>query len=402
MNTQHAEPTTHPTRKAQPVEPPRGPQRLAALDQMRGVVMLLMTVDHASEFLNRGRLTVDAAWLWKPGSALPAGQFLLRWVTHLCAPTFVFLAGVGIALSSAKRRARGASEGSLSRSLAARGLFIALLDPLWMSPVMMEGSGILFQVLYAIGGSMLLMALLRRVPARLLLATGLLFYAGSEWCSQQVGAGGAPGLPAALLLTPGRFPLQLGPLHVWMIIYPVLPWLAIMLLGFACARALARDDSRGRVERTLRYAGLAALAVFALVRGANGYGNMGLLRDDASPLQWLHVSKYPPSLSYVALELGVMALLLSLLYRLDRRRPKHVLLAGPLAALGVLGRAALFYYVLHIHVLAALTWLFGLHHAGAIGLTLAGATLTLLALSLPVARYQRYKAAHPDSLARYL
>lgn len=376
--------------------------RLQALDQMRGIVMLLMTLDHASDLLNGKRFVTDASWLWKPGSEIPAAQFFIRWLTHLCAPTFVFLAGVGIALSTKKRRARGESEAAISRSLALRGLFIAALDPFWMSPVMMEGHGVLFQVLFGIGLSMLLLAALRFIPAPWLFALGLVFCAGSELCVNALRAVDKSEW-SAIILNAGMFPMQLGPLTNFVIAYPVLPWLAIMLLGYGCAEGLAEDDRDGAVGRKVLYAGLAALALFAVVRGLNGYGNMGLLREGGDLLQWLHVSKYPPSLTYVLLELGCMALVLSLLFRINRSyQQQGSALPPPLAALTTLGQAALFFYVLHIHLMAALTFALGLHRAGAILLSLAGAAVCIALLSVPVARYQRYKSAHPNGWTRLL
>lgn len=377
-------------------------QRLLALDQMRGIVMLLMTIDHASDLLNRGRFVTDASWLWKPGAPIPVAQFWLRWITHLCAPTFVFLAGVGIALSTQKRRARGESEAALTRSLLGRGLFIALLDPLWMSPVMMEGHGVLLQVLFAIGASMMLLALLRHIPAPWLLALSIVFCVVSEWCVDGLRALDQSPWSAALL-TAGMFPMDIGPLQSFVIGYPLLPWLAIMLLGYGCASWLARDDRAGSVGRGLLLVGLALLAVFGLVRGLNGYGNMGLLRDSGELVHWLHVSKYPPSLSYVTLELGCMALALSGLYALNRRfQLRGGTLPRPLAALTTLGQAALFFYVLHLHLLAAVTFVLGVHQQGGILACLLGATLCVAILSVPVARYQRYKSAHPNGWARFL
>jgi uncharacterized membrane protein len=365
---------------------------------MRGLVMVLMTVDHASEWLNAGRFVTDASWFWKPGSPIPGDQFLLRWVTHLCAPTFVFLAGVGIALSTAKRRAQGDSEAAIDRTLIARGLFIVALELFWMTPVMMEGKGILLQVLYAIGFSMALMAPLRRIPPLALGLGALAFMVLSELLAGlavMASGGESPSLPAALLLTSGLFPIELGPLKRLIAAYPVLPWLAIMALGYACAGFFARPNKDGAVEKKLVLAGVLSLAVFGVVRGLNGYGNMRLLRDDLAPLQWLHVSKYPPSITFVTLELGIMALLLAGFYRLER--------AGvELRWLTVLGQAALFYYVIHIHLIGAVVSLLGMKESGAVGATLIGATIAVLALSFPTARYQRYKAAHPGGWTRYL
>ena len=126
--------------------PALGSSRVVALDWMRGLVMVLMTVDHASDMFNAGRFVTDASFLYKPGTPLPTIQFLVRWMTHLCAPTFVFLAGTSLALSSEKRLKAGESAASIDRSILIRGLMIAALDPLWMSWAFTPGN-ILLQVL---------------------------------------------------------------------------------------------------------------------------------------------------------------------------------------------------------------------------------------------------------------
>src|SRR5262245_21351871 len=106
-------------------------RRLPAIDWMRGVVTVLMTVDHASGVFNAGRLFTDGLTLYRPGTPLPAAQFLTRWMTHLCAPSFVFLAGAALALSVERRRDAGEPEAATDRFILTRGLFIAALDPLW-------------------------------------------------------------------------------------------------------------------------------------------------------------------------------------------------------------------------------------------------------------------------------
>src|SRR5690242_5343779 len=117
------------------VEPvPRGRRvRLLALDRLRGIVMVLMAIDHASGVFNAGRVVTDGPTLHRPGTVLPAAQFPTHWDTHLCAPAFVFLAGAALALSVARRRALGDDARTIDRFIARRGLFIAALDPLWMS-----------------------------------------------------------------------------------------------------------------------------------------------------------------------------------------------------------------------------------------------------------------------------
>ena len=145
--------------------------RLPAIDTMRGIVMVLMAMDHASHVFNAGRYVRDSFRWYPPGSEIPAAQFLTRWVTHLCAPTFLFLAGLVLALSVAKRQALGDPERSIDGDIIKRGVFILLLDPLWMS--FGFGEGIVLQVLYAIGVSLCCMAFLRRLGVRGLFAIGL-------------------------------------------------------------------------------------------------------------------------------------------------------------------------------------------------------------------------------------
>jgi len=372
--------------------------RLLALDWLRGLVIVLMTIDHASGSFNAGRVMTDAVSLWKPGSPLPADQFLLRWITHLCAPTFVFLAGASIALSAARRRARGDSERSIDRALVLRGLFIALLDPLWMSLGFTAWHAIVLGVLYAIGVSMMAMALLRRVPARWLAVSALAYFAVAELVIGllQAGFGDLP-WPASLVISGGVFTLPFARPSQFVVAYPVLPWLAVMALGHAVGEWLRTRAPAERVVRPVLLAGLFALGLFGLVRGANGYGNMALLRDDLAPLQWLHVSKYPPSLSYLLLELGLMALVLGGLLALERSGAP-----GWLRPLGLLGQTALFFYVLHVHLLGLAALLLDQLQKAGIAATLLASGLVLLALYPACVRYARYKVAHPDGLARYL
>src|SRR5262245_1749689 len=113
--------------------------RLPALDWLRGFVMVLMTIDHASGVFNAGRLFSDSAFRYTPGTPLPAAQFFTRWITHLCAPTFVFLAGTSLALSVARRESANEPAPSINRFIVTRGLLIAALDPIWMSPVLVPG-----------------------------------------------------------------------------------------------------------------------------------------------------------------------------------------------------------------------------------------------------------------------
>ena len=149
--------------------------------------MVLMAIDHASQMWNGGRLASDSAYLanlfvggeyWIPGTELDPAQFLTRWITHLCAPTFLFLSGTSLAMSLEKRRAKGMAERELDRHLLIRAGVVLACEGIL---TLMAGSGLLMlQVLFAIGTSMIAMVGLRRLPTPVLLALGLGWLAGSE------------------------------------------------------------------------------------------------------------------------------------------------------------------------------------------------------------------------------
>lgn len=369
---------------------------------MRGIVMVLMSIDHASEAFNAGRTFTDAAAFWTPGSALPEAQFLTRWITHLCAPTFVFLAGTALAFSVESRRAAGASERAIDLHLAKRGLLLVALDLVWMSPVMRSPGQFLCQVLYALGACLLFMIPLRRLGDRALFGAAVAWLAlGELVVGAAVTSGARASLPVGLLVTGGfYFDGRL------IVAYPAIPWLAIMALGAVVGRRLVASRRRGedaapRAARLFAVAGAVALAVFAVVRGIDGYGNMFLHRDDGSLVQWLHVSKYPPSLSFDALELGIMALALALLFALAARAggAGEGAFGGPLRTIG---QTALFYYLLHIHALMLAAWALGIRERLGLASAYAGAGAVLLALYPACARYRRYKAAHPTGIAAYI
>src|SRR6187401_334575 len=136
-------------------------QRIATIDWMRGLVMVLMVIDHASMAFDGSHLAHDsAAYPDATTMALPAAEFFTRWITHLCAPTFVFLAGTSLALSIERRVLRGVDAGEIDRGILIRGAIIFLMDPTLIS---LGSGGLTFSVLTAIGLSMMCMAALRRL-----------------------------------------------------------------------------------------------------------------------------------------------------------------------------------------------------------------------------------------------
>jgi len=376
-------------------------QRLTAIDWMRGFVMVLMTLDHASVMFNSGRVALDSVWPidpltgsgWQPGMELPAAQFFTRWVTHLCAPTFLFLSGTSLALSLEKRRSESLSEAELDRHLFIRGAVVLGCEAV----LSLMAGGAILQVLYAIGLSLWLMIPLRRLPTAVLVGGGLAWFAVGEWVTLVAIPPGTTGaLPLRLLFAPG-----IGPAVA--VLYPVTGWLAMLAMGWGFGRWLLTTDPATRVrDAAVRCAlvGSAALVLFVVVRGLDGYGNMALHRDDGSLIQWLHVSKYPPALAYAALELGVMGIALALCFAIERRLRRSPSRWNPLR---VYGQTALVYYMLHfIGLGAAAIALTGGMGQGPLSHAYWGAAGALVGLYPICLVWRRYKSAHARGWPQYV
>jgi uncharacterized membrane protein len=363
--------------------------RIRWIDWMRGLVMVLMTVDHAGSAFDAAHMHGDSARGWVPGTALPPGEFLTRWVTHLCAPTFVLLAGASLALSLEKRR----DQPGQTRFIVTRGLLIAALDPLWMSLAFTRYRLLIFQVLFAIGTSMVCMAALRRLSARALLICAIVVQAGGELSTRWLPSGEPWRTLWTFLFVGGQAYGRL------VCAYPLMPWLSIMMLGWVLGRWLLATQDRTARAKVLVLGGMGALVLFAVVRGADGYGNWNLHRDSLALLQWLHVAKYPPSIAFTALELGLALLLLAALMGADDPARSR----GAFSPLSLFGATAFFYYLLHAHLLSGAQAILTLDRsAHGLAKTWLAAALVLVVLIGPCAWYRRYKSAHPDGWTRYI
>jgi len=380
--------------------------RLQPIDWMRGIVMMIMVTDHASAAFNADRAVSDSALFPGWQEPLDGAQFLFRWVSHLCAPVFVFLAGTSLALSVDKKIARGATAWQIDRDLLLRGLLLLVVELFFIN--MFWGHGrILLQVLFAIGASMIAMVVLRRLPSVWLLAFALISLTVGEWT--RTGDFGTSGSLVdslrALLIDGGNIPIAVGGKDGVMAAYPMLPWCGIMAAGWVLGRYFLRkgDAADGEVNtaqvvRPLALTGVGLLALFAVFRGLNDFGNLGLLRMDSSVLQWLHVSKYPPSLTFATLELGIMFLILAGLFRIDAVRGR---VSGSGHPVLVFGQTAFFFYVAHIAMLEAGAAVSGYHKAGNLWHTMIAAVAVHLALYPMCLAFRELKSRYPRSVLRF-
>lgn len=319
--------------------------RLVSVDILRGLVMVIMALDHTRDFMTNlpfspEDMTQTYGWL-----------FFTRFITHFCAPVFAFLAGTGAYLASS----RGKSSRELSWFLLTRGLWLVLLEVTvvsfaWGFTPWAHGG-----VIWILGWCMVLMAAIVRLPVRWIAVFGLVMIATHNLLDRITPASfGKLYWVWMLLHYPGRIPITDN--FAFSVRYVLIPWLGVMAVGFAFGKLLLRDDGR----KWILAIGVSATILFFVVRGINLYGNGAV----GVPMKYSHsigpwsiqptlsmtvisffnVLKYPPSLDYLLVTLGPSLIALGLLDGAQAHR-------GLSRILLVFGRVPLFYYLLHLYLL---------------------------------------------------
>jgi uncharacterized membrane protein len=329
--------------------------RLSSIDMIRGLAIVMMAIDHARDFfMTAGELEPAA------NPSIGAALFVTRWITHFCAPTFVFLAGTSAGLMVARK-----SRSELGRFLLSRGAWLILIEALviataWtFSPLGMEELGGLvrvpMQVIFAIGASMVVLAgaqfLGRRtcacIGAAIVLGHNLLDPVWPQTSLLDTSTGGP--LWAALH---SQMTYLVGPILI-RFTYPLLPWIGVLLLGFGTAGVFEAPPERRRL--LLLASGIAATVAFVLIRASGVYGDPNPWQGDASltrtAIDFLNTTKYPPSLLFLLMTLGPAAILCALAEHAPRW------LGEPLVTFG---RAPFAFYVAHLYLLHAGSAVLGL------------------------------------------
>ena len=304
--------------------------------------MIIMALDHVREFVGDGANPTNMVTTTVP-------LFFTRWITHFCAPGFSFLAGVGIGLSMN----RGKPAGEMSRFLVVRGLWLVFLELVvtaigWQFGLQLLPAFAL--VLWALGLSMIVMAALIHLPRSIVAAGSIVMIATHNMFDSVTPESWGAFAPLWHVLHVPGFAIP-GKLFI---AYPLIPWVAVMALGWAIAGVYQWDAARRR--RFLISTGAAVTILFVVVRMINAYGD---------PAQWAHqrttaltvasflnARKYPPSLDFLLMTLGPILIVLAFTETARGRFAKWI---------SVYGRVPMFYYVVHIFVV----------HAGAVALALA-------------------------------
>lgn len=387
-------------------------KRIHAIDIIRGVVMVIMALDHVRDLLHIPALTQDPTNL----TTTTAPIFLTRLITHLCAPTFVFLSGTSAYLSLQKRSTANVTLQSSGRNSARfflfkRGLVLILLEvtlinfAFWTD---IHVRSLMLQVIFVIGGGLILLSAVAKIPVRWLGIAGL----GIVFLHDLLGlvppfTNLAARLGWSLLFRTELF--SFGPHFVMLVGYPLIPWFGIMLVGYACGPTFVRPMDQRR--KRLLGLSLASLGLFVALRAINLYGDAApwSVQNGAffTALSFINVSKYPPSLLYTALMLGIMFAGLWLADGTDTVVTRVMM---------VYGKVPLFYYVIHWYgVKAAMIGMmllqgfhlsdmpigplsFGRPPGAGVSLPMVYIVwLGLVLLLYPLCRwYGRYKSEHPE------
>ena len=322
------------------VSPPAASMRLTSIDALRGLVILFMLLDHVRETFFLHRQVLDPMDVATTEPSL----FFSRTLAHLCAPVFIFLTGLSAFLYGEKASGRA----DVSAFLFKRGLFLVALEFTLVSfawTFQFPPTVIYLQVIWAIGLSMLAMSALVWLPRAALIVLGLLLVAGHNLLDNlHFAVDSAMHVPWAILHDRGW--LQVSDELRLRTSYPLLPWIGVIALGYAAGDWFARGAEAVSRQRKLLNWGLGALLVFVVVRAGNGYGEKSWVvgRDGLETLMSiLNITKYPPSLAFLALTLGLGLLLLLAFERAQGNRG--------LKLLTVFGSAPMFFYLLHLYVL---------------------------------------------------
>ncbi len=319
--------------------------RVQSVDVIRGIIMVIMALDHTRDFFtNQHHDPLDF-------NHVSIFYFFTRWITHFCAPVFVFLSGTSAYLSLI----RGKSKAEASWLLLSRGLMLMVFE---LTIVRLgwtfnfDYSGLFLQVIWAIGFSMIFLSALIFLPVQAIAVFGLVLVFGhNAFDSVHRDLFPVP-IIWGILHQPGSVNFFNNSFHVY-VLYPIIPWVGVMALGYCLGSILKMAEPKR--SKKLFQIGLSVIFLFIIVRGLNVYGDPHPWQRQDTPLHtfldFIRCQKYPPSLSYLLMTLGPAITLLPVMEKAK---------GGLIRFFTVYGRVPLFYYVLHIFLIHALALLTGI------------------------------------------
>jgi uncharacterized membrane protein len=312
-------------------------KRITSVDLLRGFIMIIMALDHTRDFFHIGAQVDNPLNLATTTPVL----YFTRWITHLCAPTFVFLSGVSAYLQATKK-----SKKELSIFLITRGIWLILMELTIINFAFtfdIYFSTFTLEVIWAIGISMVILGLVIWLPFEMILVLGLLIVLGHNSLDfYERKQTGQLSIGYNMLHRVGFH--QLGGVRL-LILYPFLAWSGLMMLGYCLGKVLRNEDAAYR-KRFLVITGLSVITLFIVNRFINVYGDpspwSSQKNDLYTFLSFMNASKYPPSLDFICMTIGPSLLLLAWW---DTIQNTFTLIVS------VLGRVPFFYFVVHFFIL---------------------------------------------------
>jgi uncharacterized membrane protein len=321
---------------AVPVLPVKS-KRIHSIDLLRGTVMIIMALDHVRDYFHRDAFLFDPLDLTQTNGAL----FFTRWITHLCAPVFVFLAGTSAFLVGSRKGKKELSSFLLKRGLWLIALEFTVVNFSWFFNI--HFPLLILTVIWALGLSMVLLAAAIHLPFKALLVLGLLLVVGHNLLDG-IHASGPGGPLWSVLHERGLYPMGHFTVFVG---YPIMPWAGIMFLGYCLGSLYVPSFDAAQRQKLLLWLGLGMIAAFILIRFTNVYGDLHPWETQPRGgfftfLSFMNVTKYPPSLLYALSTLGLALVFLSFAERFTGKLWQYVT---------ALGRVPMFYYILHIYLI---------------------------------------------------
>ena len=316
--------------------------RIESIDVLRGVVMVIMALDHVRDYFHYGSFFNDPTNLETTTPIL----FFTRFITHYCAPVFVFLAGTSAFLYGSKKTKR-----ELFKFLFTRGLWLIFLEfvvnnLIWTFDL--SYSFPIVQVIWAIGVSMVMLSFLIYLPKKVILGIGLLLVFGHN-ALDGIAMEGYSFQSMVWYFLHQQQMLVYGSDFIFLIQYPLIPWIGLMALGYCFGQLYSKDFDASIRKNWLLNMGFAAIGLFLLLRSLNIYGDLipWTMQDTTAKtiMSFFNVTKYPPSLLYFCITLGPAMLFLYAFETTKNKLTDFFL---------IFGRVPLFYYFLHVLVIHAL------------------------------------------------
>lgn len=322
-------------------------QRISSIDLMRGIVMIIMALDHVRDFFHADAQLFSPTDLSQTTTLL----FFTRWITHFCAPTFVFLSGISAGISRKRK-----SNKELSWFLFTRGLWLVILE----ITVIRFGFAFnlyydvtFFEVIYTLGASMMILSALVFLPRKIVLIAGLVLIFGHDALNFIRLAPQDSGYGIWTLLQQPGF-ISMDGSHGIFVSYPLIPWLGIMLAGYGMS-GIYTDAAAEKRKKQLLYSGLTAITLFIIIRFANVLAPLDTWSVQENSwltfLSFINTTKYPATVLFTLMTLGPVLIILSFAEK------AHGWITEKAT---VIGRVPLFYFIVHFYIL----------HAAALGIHL--------------------------------